>query len=164
MAWHGLKCPNCNLTDDFRVEFIGECKLTKDGSVDDGNHEWDDESRIWCGCGWSGTVGDCRTKDMRARRNREKAARKQARQAFADSLSLVHQQSMKAANGTVFHLYAWPLYIAGTNANCTVLFVEAADGRLTHFIQADGIAIETVRQQLRVMAAAKETISERLSS
>jgi len=54
-AWHGLRCPECDKDHDLNVAFTGTARLTVDGSEDNGAHEWDDKSPLFCGaCGFNG--------------------------------------------------------------------------------------------------------------
>lgn len=161
MAWHNLTCPSCKLTDDFRVEFIGECRLTSDGSEDGGNHEWDETSRIWCGCGWQGMVGDCQPRSERAKLAKEKAARVKTRKAYADGMGFKHRQTTKAVNGSYFHIYDWPRISSQTPSDCTVLIVEEPDGRWSYYLMVNAIDIQAGGKQLRAMAAAMQAEKER---
>lgn len=45
---HGLRCPQCHRDDGLVVDVAGTVLLTPDGSLDDGAHEWNDESRCVC--------------------------------------------------------------------------------------------------------------------
>lgn len=56
----GLACPDCNSDEWLEIDFVGTATLTPDGTVDDGNHIWDQDSFCRCinplGCKWEGTV------------------------------------------------------------------------------------------------------------
>lgn len=54
----GYLCPQCKKGDKLRVSFTGECVLTPDGTEDDGDHEWDNDSPVFCNCLWCGQVKD----------------------------------------------------------------------------------------------------------
>jgi hypothetical protein len=58
---HRVCCPNCKSDQSIKVTFTGTCLLTDDGSEDDGDHEWGDESAASCTkCGHDGFVRDFR--------------------------------------------------------------------------------------------------------
>lgn len=55
----GLECPICHHDDRIEVTFTGTCRLTGSGSVDNGDHEWDESSPCACNhCEYVGTVAD----------------------------------------------------------------------------------------------------------
>lgn len=55
-----MECPSCHDDNHLHITFTGECHLTVDGTDDDGDHEWNDDSPCRCSsCDWSGKVGDC---------------------------------------------------------------------------------------------------------
>jgi hypothetical protein len=57
--YRGSVCPDCGSGDFLHVQFTGTVRLTADGSVDCGDHEFDDQSVCSCeGCDWFGKVGD----------------------------------------------------------------------------------------------------------
>lgn len=60
----GLRCPKCERDDQLDIVALAHVRLTEDGTDHDearnGDHEWDDESDISCGCGWEGKVADAR--------------------------------------------------------------------------------------------------------
>ncbi len=61
---HGMICPGCLEDDSLRVTFTGTCLLTNDGSEDDGDHEWDDDSPCQCSrCNFSAPVSVFRLGD-----------------------------------------------------------------------------------------------------
>lgn len=61
---HGMICPNCLEDDGLRVTFTGTCMLTNQGSVDEGDHEWDDDSPCQCTrCNFSAPVSVFRLGD-----------------------------------------------------------------------------------------------------
>lgn len=52
----GYLCPECHKGDELSVAAVVWAKLYPDGSDVEGDHEWDGNSAIVCGCGWSGKV------------------------------------------------------------------------------------------------------------
>lgn len=61
----GMRCPDCGNTDNFDVTVTATAKTTDDGSVvEDGDHEWDDDSACVCpACDKTGVVSDFKFKD-----------------------------------------------------------------------------------------------------
>lgn len=54
-----IHCPKCESDSDIRVQFTGTCRLTRHGSEDDGDHEYDTDAPTQCGaCGHFGTLAD----------------------------------------------------------------------------------------------------------
>lgn len=62
----GLTCPECKKGDNLRLAFNGLCSLTIDGTEDDGDHEWDNDSFAMCrNCDWQGTVRELGEEEVR---------------------------------------------------------------------------------------------------
>lgn len=58
----GYICPRCKKGNRLAVSFHGSCLLVPDGTIDDGDHEWDNDSMAWCnGCLWQGKVSELET-------------------------------------------------------------------------------------------------------
>lgn len=60
-----FRCPKCGNNNDLCVNAIVTVQLSffEDGEIEgsepvDGNHEWDDDSPMFCGCGFKGQVRD----------------------------------------------------------------------------------------------------------
>jgi hypothetical protein len=52
-------CPNCKRGDRLSVMAYVQVGLTTEGSVvEDGDHEWNEQSGAACKCRWTGHVGD----------------------------------------------------------------------------------------------------------
>jgi hypothetical protein len=67
-----MACPKCGSDEYIDVAAVVWVRLTEDGTdadqPDNGNHEWDDDSRCTCGkCGHNGTVRDFEWRTRRSR-------------------------------------------------------------------------------------------------
>lgn len=57
--YHDKCCPGCGEDDKLYVDFTGRAKLTRNGTEDVGDHDWDGSSYMSCGrCSWSGEASE----------------------------------------------------------------------------------------------------------
>jgi len=54
----GRRCPKCGQFGWFKIAFEGLADVTDEGSDDEGNHEWDEDS--FCRCPECGFMGEAR--------------------------------------------------------------------------------------------------------
>ena len=53
----GLQCPGCRRSDDLHVTITCSARLTAEGSEEEGDHDWDEDSTMTCGrCDQHGSV------------------------------------------------------------------------------------------------------------
>lgn len=59
----GIRCPDCEQEDSFRIMGSSVFTVEDDGTVDHGDVEWDDDSWAFCpACEYEGKLGSFYTK------------------------------------------------------------------------------------------------------
>jgi len=57
--YHGYLSPKCKKGTDLYITALVTAALLPEGVDTSGSDtEWDHTSPAWCGCGWTGTVGE----------------------------------------------------------------------------------------------------------